>query len=140
MAASDDAERWFARGRELEEQSSEVAEDAYREAIHRDARFLAAYVNLGVLLQARGQAGAAERVYREAIARIPQEPLLHFNLGIALEDLKRPDEAIAAYERALALDPEFADAHYNVSHLHEARGQRQQALRHLMDYRRLQKS
>src|SRR5882672_1315552 len=140
VAASDDAERWFERGRELEDKDPVTAEAAYRAAIGRDARFLAAYVNLGVLLQARGQAGAAERIYRDAIAQIPQEPLLHFNLGIALEDLNRRDEAIAAYERALALDPEFADAHYNVSQLHEARGQRQRALRHLMDYRRLQKS
>src|SRR5260221_122926 len=83
---------------------------------------------------------SGERIYRAAIAQLPREPLLHFNLGIALEDLNRPDEAIAAYERALALDPEFADAHYNVSQLHEARGRRQQALRHLSEYRRLLKS
>ena len=136
--ASERAEHWFDRGRELEASEPNAAERAYREAIARDPQFLAAYVNLGCLLQARGLADDAERIYRDAIAQMPDEPLLFFNIGIALEDLGRPAEAIGAYERVIDLDPEFADAHYNLSKMYEVRGHEQEAFRHLSNYRRLQ--
>lgn len=136
-APSDSAEHWFRRGGELEASEPEAAEKAYRNAIDRDRRFLAAYVNLGCLLQARGKPAAAEALYREAIEHVPDEPLLHFNLGIALEDLNRPDDAVRAYGQAIALDAEFADAHYNLAEIHDARGRPQEAIRHLARYRRL---
>ncbi len=135
--ASDSAEQWFRRAGELEASDPEAAEKAYRNAIDRDRRFLAAYVNLGCLLQARGQPELAETNYRAAIEQVPDEPLLHFNLGIALEDLNRPDDAVRAYGHAIALDVEFADAHYNVAKIHDARGRPQEAIRHLAHYRRL---
>jgi tetratricopeptide (TPR) repeat protein len=133
----DSAEYWFQRGAELEASDAQAAESAYQNAIARDSGYLAAYLNLGCSLQARGQPAAAERLYREAIRHAPNEPLLHFNLGIALEDMRRPDEAVRAYEQAIALEPEFADAHFNLAKVHESRGQKQEAIRHLASYRRL---
>jgi tetratricopeptide (TPR) repeat protein len=138
--ADDSAQHWFRRAGELEASDPDGAEAAYRRAIDRDPRLLAAYVNLGCLMQARGRAAPAHRVYSEAIGQFPQEPLLHFNLGTALEDLRRVEEATRAYERAIALDPEFADAHYNLARLHETRGHPQEAIRHLASYRRLVRS
>jgi tetratricopeptide (TPR) repeat protein len=135
----DSAEYWFQRGAELEASDAPAAEQAYQKAIDRDPRYLAAYLNLGCSIQARGQPAAAERVYREAIKHAPDEPLLHFNLGIALEDMARPDEAVRAYGHAIALEPDFADAHFNLARVHEARGQKQEAIRHLASYRRLQR-
>jgi tetratricopeptide (TPR) repeat protein len=132
------AEHWFARGCALEAAEPKAAEQAYRTAIGLDPRYLGAYVNLGVMMQTGGRAAEAERLYRQAIEKIPEEPLLHFNRGIALEDLHRGEEALAAYERTLALDAQFADAHYNLARLLEARGRKQDAIRHLADYRRLQ--
>jgi tetratricopeptide (TPR) repeat protein len=138
LAPSDDsAEHWFARAGEWEATDPKGAETAYRNAIDRKPDFLAAYVNLGCMLQARGDAGPAERAYRAAIARLPDEPLLHFNLGTALEDLRRPDEAAQAYQAAIALDPTFADAYFNLARLCEAQGHAQEAIRHLAAYRRL---
>jgi tetratricopeptide (TPR) repeat protein len=136
-APADDAQSLFRRAGALEAADAEAAAAAYRGAIERDRRFLAAYVNLGCLLQARGDVAAAEKVYREAIAEFPDEPLLHFNLGTALEDLRRSGEATRAYEASLALDAEFADAHYNLARLYESRGQTRDAIRHLAGYRRL---
>jgi tetratricopeptide (TPR) repeat protein len=135
--ADDSAEFWFIRAGELEASDPVGAERAYRSAIERQRDFLAAYVNLGCMLQARGATAPAERTYREAIGQLPDESLLHFNLGTALEDLKRTGEAVHAYERAIALDPAFADAHYNLARLHETQGHAQEALRHLASYRRL---
>jgi tetratricopeptide (TPR) repeat protein len=138
VAAS--AEDWFRRAGELEPSDPDAAEAAYRTAIERNRDFLAAYVNLGCLLQARAKPAQAERLYREAIDVLPEEPLLHFNLATVLEDLRRNGEAVAAYERAIALDPAFADAHYNLARLHEAQGHAQQAIRHLASYRRLSRA
>lgn len=135
-AQDDGALRAIERARELEAFDPDGAERAYRAAIARDPQLLAAAVNLGCLLQARRQVGAAEQVYRDALDRFPDEPLLHFNLGTALEDARRADEAVSAYERALALDPAFADAHYNLARIHEAAGRPQPAIRHLAEYRR----
>jgi tetratricopeptide (TPR) repeat protein len=134
---ADSAAHWLQRAGELEATDPRAAESAYRRALERDPAFLAAYINLGCLLQARGRPADAERVYREAIVRFCDEPLLHFNLGTALEDLGRPDEAARAYAQALALDADFADAHYNLARIHEARGRTQEAIRHLASYRRL---
>lgn len=136
---AESAEAWLERGLALEQADAKGAEAAYRQAIACDARLLAAYLNLGCLLQSRGEAQAAEHVYRQATAQFPDEPLLFFNLGVALEDLARPDDALAAYERTLALDAEFADAHYNAGRLHEVRGAERDAIRHYASYRRLQK-
>jgi hypothetical protein len=138
LAPSDDsAEHWFARAGELEATDPKGAETAYRNAIDRKPDFLAAYVNLGCMLQSRGEAAPAERAYRAAIARLPDEPLLHFNLGTALEDLHRSAEAAQAYQAAVALDPAFADAYFNLARLCEAQGNAQEAIRHLASYRRL---
>jgi tetratricopeptide (TPR) repeat protein len=134
---ADTAAHWIERASELEAFDPEAAEEAYRKAIACDGGSLAAYVNLGCLLQARGRPAPAAQVYRDAIGRFPDEPLLHFNLGTALEDLGRPDDAVPAYERAIALDDGFADAHYNLAKVHEARGRKQDAIRHLASYRRL---
>lgn len=133
----DSAEHWFMRAGELEAVDPDGAELAYRKAIERRRDFLAAYVNLGCMLQAGGKPGPAERTYRAAIEVLPGEPLLHFNLGTVLEDLRRNAEAAQAYEAAIALDPAFADAHYNLARLHETQGHAQEAIRHLASYRRL---
>jgi tetratricopeptide (TPR) repeat protein len=138
VAPSDDsAEHWFMRAGELEATDPDDAEVAYRNAIERRADFLAAYVNLGCMLQAHGKPLPAVRTYREAIAQLPAEPLLHFNLGTALEDLRRNQEAANEYEAAISLDASFADAHYNLARLHETQGHTQEAIRHLASYRRL---
>jgi tetratricopeptide (TPR) repeat protein len=138
-AAPDSAAHWLQRATGLEAADPDAAQRAYRKAIELDPGCIAAYVNLGCLLQSRGAHAAAERVYLDAIAQAPSEPLLHFNLGIALDDLHRADDAAHAYEQAIALDADFADAHYNLARVHEVRGRRQDAIRHLAQYRRLLK-
>jgi tetratricopeptide (TPR) repeat protein len=47
------------------------------------------------------------------------------------------EEAAGAYRRALELDPDSADAHYNLGLLLESLGRRDDAMRHLMNARRL---
>jgi len=98
-----------------------------------------AYVERASELQEAGRHAEAEAVYRDALAVCGEHPVLHYNLGIVLEDLDRKVDAVAMYERALSLDPAFADCHYNVALLYEALGKAREAIRHMAEYRRLQR-
>lgn len=136
--ASDDT--WFARGLALEASNVEEACQAYRCALALNAKHLGACTNLGHLLHVEGQLSDAEKVYRMGLSQCGDDATLFFNLGVLMEDLQRADEAEDLYRTALHADPDMADAHYNLALLYEARGSRQQALRHLSAFRRLARS
>ncbi len=69
-------------------------------------------VNLGVVLERRGETEAAEALYLRAVSESPTPPQAHKNLG----DLayRRGDQAGARahYERAIRLDPKLGDDIY----------------------------
>lgn len=69
-------------------------------------------VNLGVVLEAQGEASAAEALFLRAVSEPPAPPQGHKNLG----DLayRRGDQAGARahYERAVRIDPELGDDVY----------------------------
>jgi tetratricopeptide (TPR) repeat protein len=136
-ARTEEAERWFERGTELESTDVEGACDAYRRALSLDAAHVGAYTNLGRLLHERGRLDDAERLYREGVAACGQDGLLQFNRAVVLEDLGRVREAKDAYRAALDAAPDLADAHYNLALLCQADGSQQEALRHMSAYRRL---
>ena len=98
-----------------------------------------AYLQRGCALHEARQLAAAEGVYREGLQKCGEDPLLLYNLGVLLEDMERKSDALAAYERSLSADPAFADCHYNVALLYEALGKPREAIRHMAQYRRLQK-
>jgi tetratricopeptide (TPR) repeat protein len=97
------------------------------------------YVERADELQEAGRHAEAEALYREALVACGDHPVLCYNLGIVLEDLDRRGDAVTMYERALVLDPVFADCHYNLALLYEALGRPREAIRHMAEYRRLQK-
>jgi len=135
-----DAREEFEAGLGLEDRDPAAAAAAYRRALALDPKLTDAYVNLGRLRHASGDAHEAARLYHLALELSPDDPVLHFNLALALEDTRGPDAAIPHYERALALDPDFADAHYNVAGLYEQRGRGADALRHYRTYKKLSES
>ena len=130
---------WYRVAGELEGEELAAAEVAYRQAIRLDPGFVDPYLDLGYILCEAGLCERAVPLYRQALRHVPADPLLHFNLGVALEDLGLLDEAIEAYEHCMALAPDMADAHHNAARLHELRGNRQQAIRHFNEYRRLRR-
>jgi tetratricopeptide (TPR) repeat protein len=97
------------------------------------------YVERACELQEAGRHAEAEALYRDALAACGEHPVLCYNLGIVLEDLDRKVDAVTMYERALGLDPAFADCHYNLALLYETLGKAREAIRHMAEYRRLQK-
>lgn len=81
-------------------------------------------------LQAAGQQAAAAALYQQWAAA-SNSPLRHvacFNEGTAWSAAGQEAQAEAAYQRALALAPGFAPPLLNLGHLHERRGEHEQAL------------
>lgn len=109
---------------------------AYRRALDLEPGNQGARMNLGCLLQERGELEAAwlgdERAAQyldEASAHFravhdiaPGNPAALLNLGYTLERQLKPEEALRYYERALALEPELAEARFNRSMLLLAQG------------------
>ena len=138
--APGDADEWFVRAEELEEEKAHAAaEAAYRRALELAPDHADAWLNLGAMMCEAKRCREALALYDKALKLCPGAPLLHFNRAIALEDQGRMSEAIASYETCLRLAPEFADAHFNAARLHEKAGNAQKAVRHLSAYRRLQR-
>ncbi len=136
-AASLSADDWFGLALDLEAVEPAEALGAYRRALALDPAHTESRVNLGRLLQERGQVAEAAGHYREALRLAPDHVTAAYNLATALEDLGNVTEAITAYRRALALNDRLPDAHYNLARLCEKTGQAQAALRHLKAYRNL---
>ena len=138
-AVTASADEWCDLAMELERESPIEAQAAYRHAIERDATSVMAHINLGCLLHAAGNYTTAERHYRKALKCAGDHALAWYNLGVLLEDRERAAEALPAYERAIAADPELGDAHYNLALLYERAGRKQEAVRHLGIYKRLER-
>jgi hypothetical protein len=80
------------------------AEQAYAEALRRDPRLAAIWVQLGHSLKEQGFFGRAEEAYRRALALDDGVADTHLQLGHVLKLQSRFDEAIAAYGASYALD------------------------------------
>ena len=100
---------------------------------------VATYIERGCELQEAGCLAEAETIYRQGLEVCGEHALVCYNLGIVLEDLGRNADAVAMYARALGTDPTFADCHYNLALLYEALGKPRDAIRHMAEYRRLQR-
>jgi tetratricopeptide (TPR) repeat protein len=136
-AAGPDVDVRFQQALALEEVDPQSAVTLYAEILRQSPTHADAHVNLGRLQHAAGRLPAAEAHYRAAVRLQPKDGVAAFNLAVVLDDMGRSADALAAYHQALDADPRLADAHYNLARLHEGRGERVLALRHLKEYRRL---
>jgi predicted Zn-dependent protease len=138
-AEAPDARQWLERAVALEREDETAALLAYERAIALDPTLLDAQINRGCLLHEAGRLAEAERAYRGALDACGGAPALFYNLAAVLEDLGRKEHAVEAYKEALAGDPRLADCHYNLALLCETLGRSKEAIRHMAQYRRLQK-
>jgi tetratricopeptide (TPR) repeat protein len=76
-----------------------------------------AHVNIGVLLEQRGEAEEAVKEYRIALGLEPDYADAHYNLGVALIRLNRVAEAERAFRDAIRLSSGDAPAHVNLATL-----------------------
>ena len=137
-----EAERWFRRGLDLEENgsSSSAAIEAYEKALELNPNAAGAWVNIGTLYYRQASLREAEEAYRKALAIQPQYALAHFNLGNICDELGRHEEAMNSYKLALHYHSKYADAHYNLALLYEKRSEPMRAARHWRSYLKLDPS
>jgi tetratricopeptide (TPR) repeat protein len=128
-----DSDDWYNLGLDLEETAIDRAPEAYLKAIRLDPSNVDAYVNLGRLLQLRGNLRQAKRYYQQALERVPDHQLALYNLGTLYDELDELELAIGYYKRAVSI----ADAHYNLARIHELRGDGLAAHRYLRSYQRM---
>lgn len=129
----------FLRAVQLEEAPGTVAQatELYGQILRLRPTHAPALINLGTIRYNRREYREAEALYRRATEADPEYALAFFDLGNVLDEMQRLGEATAAYERAVKLVPRYADAHYNLALALERQGQRRRALRHWMQYVRL---
>ncbi|HEX9307144.1 MAG TPA: tetratricopeptide repeat protein [Anaeromyxobacter sp.] len=106
------------------------ADATLREVIALEPASAPAYVNVGMVAWARGDAGGAERALRQSIAILPTAEAW-YDLGCLLSDGRRETEAEAALEQALALNPGYVRAHLNLATVAIRRGDVPRALARL---------
>jgi tetratricopeptide (TPR) repeat protein len=128
-----DSDEWYNLGLDLEEVDAERAPEAYRHAIELNAANADAHVNLGRLLQLKGNLKLAKRHYEQALKAIATHQLAHYNLGTVFDELDQVDQAAEYYRRA----PSVPDAHYNLARIFELQGDEISAHRHMRSYRQL---
>ncbi len=131
------AKDWFDYALLIEQEDPDGARRAYERALEIDASMTDAYTNLGRLVHEGGDPRGAAKFYSEALQRSPDDSLAHYNFAIACEDVDDLEQARSSYQRSLEINPNFADAHYNLGRVLERLGARDEALKHLLAYRRL---
>jgi len=87
-----------------------VNEQALREVVDREPRFVEADFTLGQMYARRGVAGEAERHYRRAIELLPRLVAAPIALGDLLADAEEFEAALDLYDRALAIVREHRQA------------------------------
>jgi tetratricopeptide (TPR) repeat protein len=87
------------------------AEEAYRAAIARDAKYLRAYLGLAGALAAQRRIDDAVAVYRQAEALAPTDPTPPHSLARLYASQAKFDLALAELDKAIKIDPKFLPAH-----------------------------
>ena len=111
----------------------ERAPEAYQRAIELNPKNADAHVNLGRLLQLKGNLRQAKRHYERALKAVSNHQLALYNLGTVFDELDQMEQAAEYYRRA----PGVPDAHFNLARIAELNGDELNAQRYMRSYRRL---
>lgn len=103
------------------------AETAAQQAVKKAPALVAAWNNLGIILQESGKPEASLECLRRVIELQPNEALAHNNLANTYRRLHQLEKAEEHYRRALALNPNYAEVYSNLAFLLHAQGQYEQA-------------
>lgn len=105
----------IALNRSKEEKKSEILKDLetiWIEKIKANPRDAAAHMNLGVVLQKKGDLDGALREYRIAESIDPNDVTTRLNVGTLFQAKKKYTTALRAYDTILQVKPEHILAHY----------------------------
>ena len=134
-----EADRWFQRGLELEQNGGpgEQVLEAYLKAVELDPQSAGALVNLGTLYFNARNLAQAEKCYKQALEVDPEYALAHFDLANLYDERGQRAPALDHYLTALRISPNYADAHYNIALLYQGSNQPLKAVHHWMLYLKL---
>jgi len=111
MRTRDEADRLIAGGNRAEENGRiEEARDLYRRAVAAAPDYARGHVNLGIALEALGDADAAAASHQAALAADPSDPYANYNLAKLRLAAGAPAEANQLVARALEGHPDFREA------------------------------
>ena len=116
-------ERLFVNGRVTE------AQQVFEQAIEDDPEDARAWLDLGLVHEAKRDARAAEKAYRRATEIDPRFAEAFNNLGVLLRERGALADATPILERAVALDPDLTAARFNLGLCYEDQGRREDAER-----------
>jgi tetratricopeptide (TPR) repeat protein len=107
-----------------------LAERHFRRALEIRPSLAPAWVNLGNLRLAAGDADGAIAIYREAAARMPDAVEVQYDLGLALARSGRLAEALPHFEAAVRIHPHGRFAHVALARTYRRLGDPARAARH----------
>jgi tetratricopeptide (TPR) repeat protein len=118
-------------GNVIEEQGPARAEEAVRYlqaalALRTDSP--AAYLNLALALEDKGDVEGAIRCCKAALDINPRDGYAHNNLGVLLMNKGDLDGAIVCYKKTIDIDPRDAYAHNNLGYVLRAKGKVDEAI------------
>jgi hypothetical protein len=96
------------------------AEKVYRDALDRDPRYAAAWLNLGELMAGQERYDDAIAAFHKALEAQPSYPAARLNLGATYRKAGRAQDAVATYRALVAENPRYVSAWYNLGIAHEA--------------------
>jgi len=109
----------------------------FRQAIALNPSISRAHLNLGVALAKQGRLDEAIEPLQRAVDLTPDVPEPSYYLGSVYAAQNRYADAAAAFERALQIRPEFIPAHQSLAQLLLLQGNKEKALEHYQEARRL---
>lgn len=92
---------------------TELAEEAYRQAIEIAPESSVVHYNLGLLLQRAGRSRQAEDALETVIKLDPDDAWGHYQLATLFEARRRKTKATRHYARAFLLAPELLELEHN---------------------------
>lgn len=89
---------------------------SFEAASNQDPNYFEAFIELGILYAAQGNALAAQ--YFQTAARIkPDRSEAYYLLGMFYQNQENIPKAVETYEKLLTIDPEYKEAHYNLGYI-----------------------
>ncbi len=129
----------FERGKIVTKEGKlEQAVTYFQEAVRLKPDYVAAYNQLGNVLQVLGKTDEAIAAYEKILQINPNVAEAHCNLGNIWQIQGKVKEAIVAYQQALEIKPNFTLAHLNLAKLLVAEGSMGQAEHHYQQAQNLE--
>lgn len=110
---------WFMRGINFKENGDTTrAVNDFRSAIEADPNFYNAYMQLGIIFQAKNDP-IAEGYFTNAIQKKPGSEEALYGRGLWYQDHGQLDKAIQDYTTIVQANPMNKNAHFNLGYIHQ---------------------